>query len=110
MVDLSFWNLLSFDSFAHLGVFAVLACSMLVGFVKQYSFPTLRYHPYWWVLVIGLIYGGFVESIHVLISDRHASWIDLISNLIGCVVGLALFYAVYGRLSDRTAVMNRSYL
>jgi len=108
MVDLSFWDLFSFDAVAHMVIFGVLICSLIIGFVKQYSFPELRYHPYRWSLILGIAYGGCVELIQDFASERHASLVDFGANVMGCLAGLLVFILIYRRV-DRFSIDTNQY-
>ncbi len=80
------WRLLSFDTAAHAGVFAVLA------------FP-LRH---WWriaggrrsflgTFAVALGYGALIEWLQMTMAlGRHGEWSDLLSDGLGGVVGALL--------------------
>ena len=96
--DLSFWQLLSFDKFAHAFVFAVLVVLLIVGLKKQRTYFFLRENAINTSLVYSVFYGGLVEVLQqLLFLERSADWVDFIANGIGCLIGLLSFYIIYVR-------------
>lgn len=85
------WKLLSFDTAAHAGVFAVLA-----GLAWLWARPRRR-HPARLVLLGCVALGALIEVLqYAMHLGRHAEWTDLLSDTIGTALGLAL-----GRLAGR---------
>ena len=81
------WELLSFDTAAHAGVFAVLA-GLASLWAQQH--PRLRY-PAGLVLVGSVVFGALIEVLQYSMQlGRHAEWSDLLSDSIGAALGLAL--------------------
>jgi aminopeptidase YwaD len=79
------WKLLSFDTAAHAGVFAVLA-----GLAWLWAAPRRR-HPASLVLLGCLAVGALIEVLQYAMQlGRHAEWTDLLSDTIGAALGLAL--------------------
>ncbi len=89
------WKLLSFDTAAHAGVFAVLAT--LAGLWAQQQ-PRLR-HSAWWVLLGCITFGALIEVLqYVMAVGRHAEWSDLLSDGIGAALGVGLALGLGRRL------------
>jgi aminopeptidase YwaD len=85
------WKLLSFDTAAHAGVFAVLA-----GLAWLWARPRRR-HPASLVLLGCIGFGALIEVLqYVMQLGRHAEWTDLLSDSIGAALGLA-FVGMAGR-------------
>jgi VanZ family protein len=79
------WELLSFDTAAHAGVFAVLA-----GLAWLWAAPRRR-HPASLVLLGCLAVGALIEVLQYAMQlGRHAEWTDLLSDAIGAALGLTL--------------------
>ncbi|MCC9166664.1 VanZ family protein [Pontibacter harenae] len=96
MPSLSAWELFSFDSFAHFFVFAVLTFLMIVGLIKQYTYPRLRHYAIRSAFLICSMYGVLIEFIqHFLVYGRQGDVIDALADTIGCLVGIVLFKWVY---------------
>jgi len=95
MPDLSIWDLLSFDSFAHLFVFSVLVLLMSVGLTKQYSYLFLRFNALKLSFLISLGLSFLIELLQYFIPGRSSDIIDLISDGTGCLVGTLVFYLIY---------------
>jgi len=96
MPDTPAWKLLSFDTAAHAGVFAVLAG---LGWLWARQQPGLRGRAAGVVLLGCIAFGALIEvlqySMHL---GRHAEWSDLLSDTIGAVLGLALLLALRRQL------------
>ncbi|WP_400193339.1 VanZ family protein [Hymenobacter sp. B81] len=85
------WELLSFDTAAHAGVFLVLAVLAVFSARRQQRFPRLRRRAFWWVLVAGTLYGALIELLQTHMAlGRMGEWSDVISDTLGTVVGLLL--------------------
>src|SRR3954468_6345729 len=72
MPDLSIWDLLSFDRFAHLFVFCVLVFLMTVGFTKQYSFLFLRFNAANLSFLFSFGFSLIIELMQEVIPGRSA--------------------------------------
>ncbi|GAA4508344.1 hypothetical protein GCM10023172_40310 [Hymenobacter ginsengisoli] len=78
------WQLLSFDTAAHAGVFAVLA-----GLAWLWARPHRR-HPASMVLLGSIAFGALIEVLQYAMQlGRHAEWTDLLSDTIGAALVLA---------------------
>lgn len=96
MPSLSIWELFSFDSFAHAFLFAVLTYLMIVGIKKQYTFPKIKHYAIRVSLLISTLFGIFIElTQHFFIFGRQGDIIDVLSNTIGCLLGIVLFKWIY---------------
>ncbi|GAB2964146.1 hypothetical protein GCM10027048_36870 [Hymenobacter coalescens] len=88
------WELLSFDTAAHAGMFVVTAVLYVLAARWQRLFPSLRHRAFLWTLVVCLLLGGFIELVQTLMDlGRRGEWSDLISDSLGTVAGLWLMYA-----------------
>ncbi|MHC2992820.1 vanz family protein [Pontibacter sp. HJ8] len=96
MPALSIWELFSFDSFAHAFLFAVLAYLMIVGLKKQHTYLKLQHYAIRTALLISTMFGIFIELMqHYFITGRQGDIIDVLSNTIGCLLGIVLFKWIY---------------
>ncbi|HSI91706.1 MAG TPA: VanZ family protein [Adhaeribacter sp.] len=96
MPSLSVWELLSFDSFVHALVFAILIFMMIVGFCKQHTYMRLRMKAIRMSLIISATFGILIEVLQwAMMAGRHGDIIDVISNTAGCLAGILLFYIIY---------------
>lgn len=90
------WSLFSIDTFAHFTMFAVLTFLLIVGLTKQYTYPMLRHYAIKYSLIISTCYGVFIEMMQLALSfGRQADLMDVVTNTIGCFVGIVLFKWVY---------------
>lgn len=92
----SLWeDLLSFDKFAHLTIFAVLVYLLIIGMSKQYTYHFLKRNALVVALLAGIGYGLIIELIQLLIPGRSFEMADILANSTGCFIGVGLFYLVY---------------
>jgi VanZ family protein len=95
MPDLSIWDLLSFDRFAHLFVFGILVLLMTVGFTKQYTYLFLRFNAFKLSFLFSLAFSIVIELAQSAIPGRTLEINDFIANATGCLTGSLLFYLIY---------------
>jgi VanZ family protein len=102
------WELLSFDTAAHAGVFFVLAGLSWFALHRQRRWPSLARHAGWAVLVGSVLFGALIEVLQMTMKlGRHGEWSDLISDSIGAAlaVGIAATWAQrFGRKLQPLAV------
>lgn len=90
--DFNFRVLVDSDKLAHFVIFLVLT----VWFSGQYSLRS------WWRMALGLlIFGVAIELCQRLTSSRSAEWLDLVADVFGIAVGLAIARAGAGGWSLR---------
>ncbi|WP_201986822.1 VanZ family protein [Hymenobacter rubidus] len=90
------WELLSFDTAAHAGVFFVLAALSWFSLHRQRRWPWLAHHAVATTLVGSVLFGALIEVLQMTMKlGRHGEWSDLISDSIGAglAVGLATAWA-----------------
>ena len=96
--EFSFWSLLSFDKFAHAAVYAILVLVTIVGQSKQYRFSFYRSKIVIRSLIFSTVYGIGVEIFQAYSNTgRHMEFADMIANTIGGLLGVAIFYIIYGK-------------
>jgi glycopeptide antibiotics resistance protein len=95
MPDLSIWDLISFDRFAHLFVFGVLVLLMSIGLTKQYTSLFLRFNAAKLAFLLSFGFSLIVELLQYLIPGRLVEINDLIANTSGCLMGSLVFYLIY---------------
>ena len=71
------------DKVVHFTVFAILAASM------QARWPRLL--PLW-VIVLSVLIGAADELHQLLVPQRQADWSDGLADLLGSVIGLAIWH------------------
>lgn len=90
------WELLSFDTAAHAGVFFVLAILSWFSLRRQRRWPRLAAHAGAVVLAGSLLFGALIEVLQMTMRlGRHGEWSDLLSDGLGAAlaVGLATVWA-----------------
>jgi VanZ family protein len=95
MPDLSIWDLLSFDRFAHLFVFSILVFLMTIGFTKQYTSLFLRFNAARLAFLFSFGYSLVLELLQEIIPGRSVEINDVIANSAGCLIGSLVFYLIY---------------
>ncbi|MER2998842.1 VanZ family protein [Pontibacter populi] len=96
MPSVSVWDLISFDSFAHASMFAVLCFLMIVGLTKQYTLPKLKHYAIRMSLFVSTMFGIAIEILQFsVVPGRSAEIMDIVSNSIGCLIGIVFFRWIY---------------
>ena len=96
------------DKLGHAFIFAVLVYFLMLGFIKQWRFSFLLNKIRVISLIIAIIYAIVIELIqHYLTVDRMADYWDVVADIVGAILGLAMFHTVYGDLKflDRDETM-----
>ena len=94
------WELLSFDTAAHAGVFVVLAGLSWFSLRRQTRWPLLARYAGAVTLLASILFGGLIEVLqHTMHLGRHGDWTDLLSDAIGAAlaVGGATFWVARRR-------------
>ncbi|MDO7850678.1 VanZ family protein [Hymenobacter convexus] len=100
------WELLSFDTAAHAGVFFVLAGLTWFSLHRQRRWPRLARWAGLAVLVGSIAFGALIEVLQMTMRlGRHGEWTDLLSDAIGAVLAVGLA-AASGRRQQRRAKMT----
>ncbi|GAB2709983.1 hypothetical protein GCM10011495_27670 [Hymenobacter frigidus] len=93
------WELLSFDTAAHAGVFVVLAGLSWFSLRRQTRWPLLARYAGAIALLASILFGGLIEVLqHTMHLGRHGDWTDLLSDAIGAALavgGATLWAARY---------------
>lgn len=85
------WQLLSFDTAAHSGVFAVLAVLNWFSLRRQSRWPVLKPQAGAVVLLLCFLFGGLIELLQYAMNvGRHAEWTDLLGDTLGAALALGL--------------------
>ncbi len=96
--NLSFWEYLTFDKVAHVGVFGLHTLLLVVGFRRQHQFRGLNSRAKSWAFAVSAIYGIIIELLQLAIFEgRSAELFDVGANLVGCLFGILAFRFIYGR-------------
>ena len=85
------WELLSFDTAAHAGVFFVLAGLSWFSLSRQRRSPRLARHAGAAVLASSLLFGALIEVLQMAMNlGRHGEWSDLLSDGLGAALAVGL--------------------
>lgn len=91
------WELLSFDTAAHAGVFVVLAGLSWFSGRRQRRWPWLARHAGLAVFIGSTLFGGLIEVLqYAMHMGRHGDWVDLLSDVIGTGLAVGLLTAWAG--------------
>ena len=97
------WELLSFDTAAHAGVFAVLAGLGWLSAQRQRRWPWLARHAAAVVLAGSILFGGLIEVLQQTMHlGRHGEWTDLLSDALGAALAVGMVTAGAGWIAGRS--------
>ena len=86
----SFWDFISMDKIAHIGVYAIQTFLLLIGLSKQIPNDTQRVAII--ALIISILYGIMMEAMqYTFFPYRYFEYLDIIANIIGSFTGLLIF-------------------
>lgn len=89
------WKLISIPTLAHAIVFFILAVLMLRGFTKQSRFLALARQAALLTLLISVLFGAGIEALQMILNwGRQGDPMDVISNSIGTVSGIAAYFGL----------------
>lgn len=92
------WELLSFDTLAHAGVFGLLSVLVARSFYAEYGKPQFLKFALVIAVVLSGLLGGIIELLQTVMKmGRHGETGDFISDLIGAVLGALFCYALFRR-------------
>lgn len=81
-------ELVSFDKWAHFGIFAVQMALVLHALRRQYSPMLWRFDVRWYWFIAVVAYGGLTEGYqHWMLQDRQADLYDFVANTAGALAG-----------------------
>ncbi|MCC6819023.1 MAG: VanZ family protein [Bacteroidia bacterium] len=87
------------DKLGHAFIFAVLVYFIMLGLIKYWRFSFLLNKIRITALSIAIVYAAAIELIqHYFTNDRIGDYWDFLADIIGCLIGLIMFYSVYGNL------------
>ena len=100
------WELLSFDTAAHAGVFAVLAGLSWFSMRRQQRWPRLARHAGLVVLTGCILFGGLIEVLQFAMHlGRQAEWSDVLGDAIGAALALSIATAWAAQRARPSAVV-----
>lgn len=89
---------LSFDKIIHISFYSILTLLITVGYYKQHIHSIKRRKAWLVALLVGIIYGIVVEWLQAnVFFERSADFMDMIANTEGSILGIGLFYLIYGK-------------
>lgn len=89
---------LSFDKIIHITFYAVLTLLITVGYYKQHIHSLKRRRAWLVAMLVGISYGIVVEWMQAnVFFERSADFMDMIANTEGSILGVGLFYLIYGK-------------
>lgn len=90
------WNLLQWDKLIHIFLFAIFVMLLINDLQKQNKVRFLQKSPVLFALSFGTIFGLFTEMIQLFeFLQRNSNVYDLIADVVGCALGIILFYGLY---------------
>ncbi|MGB0389934.1 MAG: VanZ family protein [Salibacteraceae bacterium] len=102
-------ELTNIDLAVHFFFYCVFTFLLIVGNLRQSQFSFLKKNPIFMALVIAIPYGGMVEIIQgTKFVSRSAEFADFIANSIGSLIGVILFFIIYGSPKNFTTWNKKS--
>jgi glycopeptide antibiotics resistance protein len=93
MPQLPAWELISVATLAHAIVFFILTVLMLRGFTKQSLFLALARQAAMLTFIGSVLFGAGIEALQMVLNwGRQGDPLDVISNTIGTVSGIAAYF------------------
>lgn len=89
------FGFLETDKFGHAVCYALLTFMTAIGLNKQNSFVKLHAHAQLVSILYALSLGLCMELIQQLLPHRQFDLLDMLANLIGVIIGLAIFRYIY---------------
>ena len=83
------------DKLIHGVLFGILSLLMVIGFTKQNQFKNLKFYAEKHTFIVCFCFGILIEIIQYLLPYRTFSWLDVLANTCGTILGLGLFYMIY---------------
>ncbi len=85
------------DKVVHALFFALLNFLLIPSLIRQYSFKWLRFHAVSFSFGFSIFFGAAIELLqHWGVHNRNAEWTDWLFDVAGSLLGIGLFYWVYG--------------
>ena len=92
------WELLSFDTLAHAGVFGLLTLLVARSFYFEYGKPQFLKFALLVAVILCAFLGVIIELLQTIMKQgRHGETGDAISDLIGAVLGALFSYFLFRR-------------
>lgn len=86
------WELISFDTFVHTVIFGVLIFLLANTLKRLDSDSFLSKYQLLVALLLAFAYGVLIEVIQPYIPGRTFDYYDILSNTIGCFIGLIVLW------------------
>ena len=78
-----------FDKLAHCGLFFVLVVFIANGFIRRNVNERLTYKSAFFITLIAIAYGGFIEIVQLtLFSWRTGDWDDMFADTVGACMAI----------------------
>ena len=92
------WELLSFDTLAHAGVFGLLTFLVARSFYFEYEKPRLLKFALLVSIILCTFFGGIIELLQTVMKvGRHGEATDLLSDFIGAILGSLVCFILFRR-------------
>ena len=106
-----FWEWLGRDKIIHLVIFGIFVYLLLLGFKKQYRFPSLRYHYIGYALFIGIIFGAITETMQKYVFiGRNANIYDFAANFLGCLSGYLIYHIFKTKYNKKIRIFKNKLI
>ncbi|MEO1051263.1 MAG: VanZ family protein [Bacteroidota bacterium] len=87
-----YWDFDQADKVVHAGLFAIFSFLILSGFKKQHKSIFISTHALLICILCSALFGIITEVAQYYIPSRSPDFNDLLADLLGTIVGIAMFY------------------
>jgi VanZ family protein len=87
------WEIISFDTLVHGVIFAVLVFLMANAFKHSEQNSIFSTYAIPIATALSMVYGSLIEVIQRYIPGRSFDYYDILSNTIGCMIGILFLLA-----------------
>ncbi len=97
------------DLVVHFFFYCVFTFLLILGNVRQSQYIFLKKHPVFCALLVSIPFGGLVEIIQgTEFVSRSAEFADFLANSVGGLIGVILFFIIYGSPKNFTTWNKKS--
>lgn len=92
------WGFIGFDKITHAFFYTILVVLWITGFIRQHSFPSLRFRAVMYAVTFSILYGILIEILqHFFFHEREGDLLDVAADATGCAIGALILYIIYGK-------------
>jgi len=103
--DFSLWSLAQPDKIGHLGIYCIFVSIMLWGAYRNFRPDKIPLPVVIFIILFAIFYGISMEFMQsYFFSSRNFDVLDILANIIGCLIGMVSLRFFYRRKNDNLSV------